>query len=327
MAKISVITSIYNAHEYLDRCLNSLLLQSLRDIEYIWIDNGATKECKSILKKYLSKNIKLITLKKNIGYLGAIVEGIKNASSEYIAFCDSDDWVNIDYYEKLYYELIKSDSDMAICPFVFSYDDVSKNVKADLNYYGTTETVSTVFKAINYGCIWNCVLKRNILNYKFIKQLDFSKNIFADNLILISSIANARKIILTNCTAYNYFQRKNSTISNLSKEQIKSACEYIVQELDSGIRKNEINVEQSELFGFLRRSIPIYSLDSSFVKNSIILCSSKKEYSLIYSNHIYYFPNFWNRIFSVSINKSISKIRLRFCFITFTINFLKENKL
>lgn len=93
MVKVSVITPIYKTEQYLERCLNSLVKQTLLDIEFIWIDNGASDECRKIMEKYALCRpfIKIIHLEENIGYGGAMNKGLEIAAALYCA-TNHEDW-------------------------------------------------------------------------------------------------------------------------------------------------------------------------------------------------------------------------------------------
>ena len=86
--KISVITPIYKTEQYLDKCLTALVNQTLPDIEFVWIDNGASDECRNIIAKYADKHqhIKVVHLLQNKGYGGAMNAGLEVATGDYIGF-------------------------------------------------------------------------------------------------------------------------------------------------------------------------------------------------------------------------------------------------
>ena len=113
--KISVIVPVYNVAPYLARCLDSLINQTLKDIEIICIDDKSTDNSLEILHKYeqTDKRIRVIALDKNSGVATARNAGIDAATGEYLGFVDSDDYVDADFYEKLYATAKKSDADMA----------------------------------------------------------------------------------------------------------------------------------------------------------------------------------------------------------------------
>jgi len=104
MPKVSVIVPVYNVEPYLRRCLESLVNQTLKDIEIICINDCSPDKSLAILKEYAKKDerVKIIDFKKNQGVSVARNSGMKIAKGEYIGFCDSDDYVDLDFYEKLY---------------------------------------------------------------------------------------------------------------------------------------------------------------------------------------------------------------------------------
>ena len=99
--KVSVIVPVYNCEKYLKKCLDSLVNQTLKDIEIICVNDGSTDNSGRILEEYTDSRIKIIT-KENGGLSSARNAGIAVAKGEYLGFVDSDDWVDLDFYEKLY---------------------------------------------------------------------------------------------------------------------------------------------------------------------------------------------------------------------------------
>lgn len=104
MPKISILVAVYNAEQYLSNCLDSLIAQSLHDIEIICIDDSSTDHSLSILNKYADKDdrIKLIKLSRNMGAAKARNAGLKIANGEIIAFVDSDDYISCTSCEEIY---------------------------------------------------------------------------------------------------------------------------------------------------------------------------------------------------------------------------------
>ena len=115
MAKVSVIVPIYNAEKYLEQCLDSIVAQTLKDIEIILIDDGSTDGCSEICKKYLSDSRVTYYRKENEGLAAARADGIARANGEYIGFVDSDDWIKPYMYEKMYNAAKSNDSDIVFC--------------------------------------------------------------------------------------------------------------------------------------------------------------------------------------------------------------------
>ncbi|MCB5288406.1 MAG: glycosyltransferase [Candidatus Cloacimonetes bacterium] len=114
MPKVSVVIPVYNTAPFLHRCLDSMIRQSLQDVEIICVDDGSTDDSIDILRKYEIKDsrIKVIPLSSNEGVSLARNVGIDNATGSYIAFADSDDYVDDFFYEKLYKKAVISGADV-----------------------------------------------------------------------------------------------------------------------------------------------------------------------------------------------------------------------
>lgn len=135
MTKISVIIPVYNVENYLKKCLDSITNQTLEDMEIICIDDGSTDSSPDILKEYSKKDkrIKIIT-KENEGQATARNLGIKEAKGEYIAFIDSDDFIEPEMLEKLYTKAKDNNLDIAMCK-IATYDNQTKEIKDNVWYY------------------------------------------------------------------------------------------------------------------------------------------------------------------------------------------------
>ena len=139
MVKISVIVPVYNVEKYLDKCLNSLVNQTLKDIEIIVINDGSPDNSQTIIECYSKKysNVKSY-VKRNGGISDARNYGLKYASGEYIAFVDSDDYVDLSMMEKLYNKAIENSYDIVECNLHMVDDngnllkDVNTNQKKDI---------------------------------------------------------------------------------------------------------------------------------------------------------------------------------------------------
>ena len=131
MKKVSVIVPVYNTEKYLTKCLNSLVKQTLQEIEILVIDDGSTDGSRKIIEEFQEKYPQLIVpfYKENGGQASARNLGITYSTGEYIGFLDSDDFVRIDMFEKLYTKAISTDSDYIGCGYT------------DILYSGESEVV------------------------------------------------------------------------------------------------------------------------------------------------------------------------------------------
>ena len=118
MPKVSIIVPIYNVEKYLDRCMMSLINQTLRDIEIIMVDDGSPDRCPQMCDEYARRDSRIKVIHKENGGLGyARNSGLEIAIGEYIAFVDSDDYVDTTMYETLYDNAVKRNSDVIFCGF------------------------------------------------------------------------------------------------------------------------------------------------------------------------------------------------------------------
>ena len=113
--KVSVIIPVYNSAQYLRMCLESIIQQSLTDIEIICIDDGSTDNSSNILNEYalFDRRIKIIK-QKNSDPAAARNTGLREATSEYVVFLDSDDWFEQDYLENAYRQIVDTESDICV---------------------------------------------------------------------------------------------------------------------------------------------------------------------------------------------------------------------
>lgn len=127
MTKVSIIVPVYNAEEYLDRSIKSLMKQTLKDIEIILINDGSQDNGLAICKKYADKDDRIKVIDKiNAGVSSARNKGIEEANGQYVAFMDPDDYVELEMYKNMYETITKSESDLCICGHIQEYKKYSK---------------------------------------------------------------------------------------------------------------------------------------------------------------------------------------------------------
>ena len=135
MAKISIIVPVYNAEKYLDHCIESILNQTLSDFELVLVDDGSRDQSAQMCDAWMEKDPRIKVIhKENGGPQSAVVEGIKNAASEIIGFCDSDDYVSADYYETLYRAFTDHNVDLVCCKLSVVFSGSETQYNADQTY-------------------------------------------------------------------------------------------------------------------------------------------------------------------------------------------------
>ncbi len=242
MSKVSVIIPVYNTEDYLRKCLDSVCNQTLSDIEIICINDCSTDSSLEILKEYSSKDnrIKLINFDENKGAAVARNTGIDIAQGEYIGFVDSDDFIDLDFYEKLYNKAVETDAD-AVKGKLFLYD--LKTGKKYLEDWIDINDKITRHKAYFYFTFTTAIYKRNIIIDNNVHFLDNLKH-FEDPYFTIKANLYYKKLILVNDAHYYYTNNPSSTSrKNISMDHIQSMVigAKKVIELLNNIDINEIH--------------------------------------------------------------------------------------
>lgn len=214
MPEVSVIVPVYNVEKYLEKCLNSLVNQTLENIEIIIVNDGTKDNSEEIIKKFIEKYPqKIVYLKKENGGLSdARNYGIPYAKGEYIAFLDSDDYVEKDMYKEMYELAKKENSDMVECDFLWEY---SNKTREDIGqvYNGKKEMIEKVRVVA-----WNKLIRRSIFEKT---QIQFPKGLrYEDVEFTYKLIPHLNKVSFLKKTYIHYIQRENS-ISNLQNERTK----------------------------------------------------------------------------------------------------------
>ena len=205
MIKVSIIVPVYNVYNYLDKCLNSLVNQTLKDIEIIVVNDGSPDNSEEIIAKYQKAYPQKIKAykKKNGGLSDARNYGIKKATGEYIAFVDSDDYVRHDMYQKMYTKAKSGNFDMVVCDLDYVYDD--KKIRAYSNIKSDTTNIKKAMLNI-YPAAWNKLFKR-----KYFNNLEFKKNVWFEDVEFIYRLLPQIKTIgVVPEPFYQYIQREGS---------------------------------------------------------------------------------------------------------------------
>jgi len=216
MVKISIIVPVYNVEKYIQKCLESLINQTLKDIEIILVNDGSTDNSVEIINLYQKKDNRIILInQKNNGQGSARNKGLEIAQGTYISFVDSDDYIEINMLEKMYKLATKEKADICFCNQkrvnekyqITGYDTLNINGK-----FGNISTNSNLL-LLNMGpcnkIYKNTFLKKNNLKFPITKLLWYE-----DLPFVAETILNAKKICWTDDYLYNYLQRDNSTMNN-----------------------------------------------------------------------------------------------------------------
>ena len=166
MTKISVIVPFYNVEKYIDRCLESLVKQTFKDIEIIVINDGSPDNSQDIVDKYVKKYKNVYSYKKENGGLSSARNyGLEKAKGEYIAFLDSDDYVELSMFEELYNKAISEDFDLVISGsnMVFDNKNIIVHAGIDSDLYSSIDIKTNMNKI--YPTAWGKLYKRELFDF------------------------------------------------------------------------------------------------------------------------------------------------------------------
>jgi glycosyltransferase involved in cell wall biosynthesis len=215
--KITVIIPAFNTENYIEKCLTSISNQTLKDIEIIVIDDGSSDNTLAILKAYQEHEprMKILSFDENKKQGYAKNLGIACASGEYLAFIDSDDYVDLTYLENLYNTAKKYNADIATCNLLKHKKHINKyNIK-----YSKEIFVTNIDKKIKlcqdkkkfFFYTSNKIYKRELIENNDIK---FTENCFYEDVeFATKTIFYAQSIVSVPNTTYHYVYRKDSTIN------------------------------------------------------------------------------------------------------------------
>lgn len=213
MTKLSIIVPVYNVEKYLPKCLESLIKQTLKDIEIICVNDGSMDNSLAILKEFASKDSRIrIIDNQHQGVAKTRNTGIEQSTGEYIGFVDSDDYIDIDFFEKLYNSATKSNSDIAIAS-ILKHKNFFNIYNAKYTKEETAITIQDKIKLCEdkkhfFFYAWN-----KIYHSEFIKENDikFSEGqIYEDVMFAIKALYYSNKIISVYGTKYHYIEHENS---------------------------------------------------------------------------------------------------------------------
>ena len=213
--KVSVIVPVYNVEPYLDKCLNTLVNQTLKKIEIIIVNDGSKDNSEKIIEKYLKKypeKIKYIK-KANGGLSSARNEGLKYASGEYIGFVDSDDYVSLNTFNLMYKKAKEKNFDLVVCNLNYVYETKTKMVSAGLDKDLENEDEVKKNIVFLYPAVWNKLYKKEILD-----SLKFKEGIWYEDVEFNFRVyPRVKSIGYVDKPLIQYVQRESSISKTIDK--------------------------------------------------------------------------------------------------------------
>ena len=258
---VSIIVPVYNVEKYIDKCLNSLVNQTLKNIEIIVVNDGTKDNSQKIIDKYTKKYSFIRSyIKENGGLSSARNYGLKHAKGEYIAFVDSDDFVDKNMFEQMYLYAKNNKYDIVVCDTINVYNDKQSYRISNLKY--SDDDVKNYIISPPMACIR--IYKKNIF-----EKVSFKEGILYEDLNLTPSLVQyTKKIGFINKGYYYYYQRINSIMKQTNfNEKLLDIFEVLNNNYDLLYNSYPEEIEYLYITHLLRTTT-LRFLD--FIKNHLL---------------------------------------------------------
>lgn len=241
MAKVSIIIPIYNGEKYLQECLNSVLGQTMEDIEIICVDDGSTDGTADLLEVYQRGDDRIIVIhQENQGVTAARGTGLKHASGEYVGFVDCDDWIDFDMYENLYECAIENQADFVTSGYVMEGAYITRHLDGVMQgVYYADEMENLRNNTIYHMAIRDVGLRATLGSKLFEREFIRKVHSFLpgdllyseDKMCVLTSVLEAKKVFVLHEAYYHYRQHSNSTV-HVARNDYLSCVELVYDYLN-----------------------------------------------------------------------------------------------
>lgn len=232
--EISVVIPVYNVKAFIERCATSLMRQTFKDVEYIFVNDASTDGSigivESIISQYPEKNVRIIHHNENRGLPASRKTGYEAATGEYILNCDGDDFMEETMLEKMYEAVSKNNVDYAYCDFFLSYEKTERYMKCP-EYKTPEEAMRKGYLggAMKYN-VWNKLIRRTL--YEGVTfPVDHKKG--GEDMIMMYVLSRAKSITYVPEALYHYVKTNAEAISEKFSEQrltdIRHNADYAIQ--------------------------------------------------------------------------------------------------
>lgn len=266
--KVSIVVPIYNMEDYLDRCLQSLLGQSLREIEIIAVNDGSRDFSLELLQKYARQDSRITIIDKaNGGVSAARNDGVLAARGQYIGFVDPDDWVHESMYEQLYHAAAEEDSDIAMCTYVREFETHSKEKRFDMpdkQTYRADELQAKMLRRLvgplkeelakpenldAWGTVWSKLYRAELIKDHGLKFMDLAViGSNEDTLFNIHAFYYAKSFVFLNRPLYHYWRSNTESITSTYNPALQYKFDRLYAAIQSFISEKQLNDEYRTAF-------------------------------------------------------------------------------
>lgn len=234
--KISIIVPVYKVEKYLVRCIDSILNQTYKDFELILVDDGSPDNCGDICDEYSKKDNRITVIhKENGGLMSAWMAGVEKVTGDYIGFVDSDDYVDVDMFEKLYQKAKEYNADIVMCDRYDVHGEKINivNCKCIKPGFYQNEQMDEIYENILpkfsgehiTNARWNKIFKTELF-LSNTKYCEHRSRICEDRFITPSCMFGAKSFYYLNEPLYYYVNREGSNHS-MPSPKLQDALELL----------------------------------------------------------------------------------------------------
>ena len=256
--KVSIVVPVYNVEKYLQRCIDSLINQTLKDIEIITVNDGSTDNSLNILKEYEKNDsrIKVIN-KKNTGVSDCRNIAIKEARGKYITFVDSDDWVENNTFEIMYIKAEKEKSDLVMCTYMREFKNYSKEKQIEMPKIVKKKEIINLHRQLfgpiddelgnpegldSLGTVWGKLYRRDIIINNNIQFEDLNIiGSYEDGLFNIYVFHKINKALFINEPLYHYWRENSKSITSNYNPNLKNQWKNLFNHMRRFIENNGLD--------------------------------------------------------------------------------------
>lgn len=258
--EISIIVPIYNMENYLERCLESLLSQTIQNIEIITVNDGSTDKSLKILQQYEARDKRIIILNQsNSGVSASRNKGLQHAKGDYIGFVDPDDWIDSNMYENLLYTAIENTADVVMCSYVREFGTHSKAKVFDVPeklIYKDDEVKEKVLRRLvgplneevrnpelldAWGTVWSKLYRAELLITNNVLFTDLSViGTNEDSLFNIQALYHAKTFVFLNEPYYHYWRLNTSSVTSGYKPNLKEQWLHLYSIIEQFLAEKQL---------------------------------------------------------------------------------------
>jgi len=236
--KLSVIVPVYNVRGFIGRCVECLMKQTLKEIEYIFVDDCSEDDSYDVLMESLSKfqdrsgDVKVIRHETNKGVSVSRTEGLAAATGDFVIQCDADDWTDVTMYEKMYSKVIEDKADICLCDFFFAERDSMKRENIGLDCTKSHDEIVYDYLSCMWTMSWNFMVRHDLYlesGVRLPEDITFTEDFYLTTCLMC--LANGITYVKEPLYYYNQ-QNPNSIIYSGSynyRDDERKSCEKTIE--------------------------------------------------------------------------------------------------